>query len=395
MYDKQSMDISVQNKRIKAFSVLLILYIYVPFFWNICENALGLPSILEYIALLLIGIISLFLSPKIGRGTISFFWFLLAVIIINYLVVSYKYYVLIEGFQALICLLVPCLCVSNCSFNLNDFLFRWYKFAISNVPLVIIAIILLRFKMAHYSIFTGICVPNIFIISYGIMQLQVHKKVSVIIALLNILATAALGGRMAAVVCIVMLVLAYLFSINISFLKKLFFIIVAFVATYLLIENLRDILLWLSSFLDNYGMRSRSITLLIEQLSSRELYTTNRDAIYSLVINYIEERSALPGGFGVALYLTSGKYYYVHNVLLQLLVVFGAPGTILIVAIIMVRFYDLRLVISQRAYKLLVYMLVIYLIIGFTGSSFFIHYLATIFIALFFFGERVLKEMEA
>lgn len=384
-----------RERTTRMVSALLLIYVYMPYFWNICEYTFGVASIIEYMFLLLLCLASIFIYHKVNSKMLLFFMAFFAVLAINGAVVSYRYYVYIEGLQAFLGVLVPCACITNYYFRLSDFLSRWYKFAFLNIPLVIIAIFLLRANLAHYSIFTGICVPNVFILSYGIMQMQVKKKWALLVAVLNILVTAALGGRMAAVVCVAMLFFAYLFSKDISLWKKVFFIIFVFVLAYLFIENLNEILLWVNRLLGNYGIRSRSVTLLIEQLSSRELYTTNRDTIYSLVIDYIKDRAALPGGFGVALYLTGGEYYYVHNCFLQLLVVFGAPGALIIIAIILAKFYRLKTSISTNAFNLLIFMLLSYLLIGFTGSSFFIHYLATIFIALFFFGDNVLKNMEA
>ena len=395
IYKQGTIDGVTPNRRVsKILSILLILYIYVPYFWNICENVFSIPAMVEYVFLLLLGIISIFMYHRIGERVFVFLLTFFLLIAINCAVVSYQYYVFVEGFQAFIGVLVPCVIISNSYFNLDDFLKRWYSFATLNLPLVVIAILLLRLNLAHYSIFTGICVPNVFILSYGIMQMQIKKKVAVIIAIINIIATAALGGRMAAVVCVAMVVLSYLFSSNISLVKKVIFAIVIFILAYYFIENLNSILLWVSRLLSNYGIRSRSVTLMIQQLSTRELYTTNRDTIYSLVIDYIKDRTGLPGGLGVALYLTSGEYYYVHNFLLQLAVVFGIPGALIVVFIIIYKFIRFKNTIPESAFKLLVFMLISYLIIGFTGSSFFIHYLATLFIALFFFGKKVLLEME-
>lgn len=58
---------------------------------------------------------------------------------------------------------------------------------------------------------------------------------------------------------------------------------------------------------------------LINQIKSNEIYLTNRDYIYTACVEYIRGRVGLPGGFGIPLYITSGEYYYAHNVVLQFL----------------------------------------------------------------------------
>ena len=226
------------------------------------------------------------------------------------------------------------------------------------------------------------------------MQMQVRIRSTVLIALFNILVISILGGRIAAVVCVVMLFIACLCSKKIGFWKKIAICGVVLGAIFFLMENFGKVVVEINSLLATYGIKSRSITLLVEQMSSGHLYVTNRDMIYGVTIEYIRDRMVLPGGFGIALYLTDGKYYYVHNCFLQLLVVFGVPGALTIIAVIIARLYRFKMILPSNAFRLLLFMLLSYLLIGFTGSSFFIHFLATIFIALFFFGEDVLRNME-
>ena len=53
--------------------------------------------------------------------------------------------------------------------QLEYFLEKWYKFSKKNLLLVLLSIVLFKEKIVHYSIFTGICVPNVFIISTMIL----------------------------------------------------------------------------------------------------------------------------------------------------------------------------------------------------------------------------------
>ncbi|MGN0351069.1 MAG: O-antigen ligase family protein [Roseburia sp.] len=382
---------NIQTKRV---SNILVLYIYFPFLWNILENAFGAPAIAQYCLYIVLGLIPLAISHNIDRIVSIFLIVFMLCIGVNCAVADYRYYVMIEGLQAFCGLMVPCICVTNTYFDLNTFIRNWHKIAYWNMPLVFLAVILLRANLVHYSIFTGICVPNVFILSYGIMQMKSKTSWETLFSIINIIVIAALGGRMAAVVCVAMLVLAYLFSSKISSVKKLCFcVLILMLAVYMLI-NLNEILIWISDLLDKYGIKSRSVTLLIEQLKSKEIYMTNRDVIYSLTMDYIKGRVGLPGGFGVALNITSGEYYYVHNLILQLLVLFGIPGTIGICLLLSYRFYVLRHSVDRNVFNLLVFMCISYFIIGMTGSSIFIHYLATIFIALFFFVRKENLYME-
>ncbi|WP_457820191.1 hypothetical protein, partial [Staphylococcus aureus] len=56
-----------------------------------------------------------------NKRVLTFLFIFCLAIIINYMAVSYQYYVFIEGIQALVGIAVPCLCVSNNIFDLRIF----------------------------------------------------------------------------------------------------------------------------------------------------------------------------------------------------------------------------------------------------------------------------------
>ena len=305
---------------------------------------------------------------------------------------SYRYYVFIEGIQALVGMAVPCVCVSNNIFDLRTFVEKWWKFSKLNLPLVLVAVILFKQGLVHYSIFTSICVPNVFIGSYMVLQGIEKRKWLYINVAINILVTAVLGGRMSAVISAFMILFAYVYSGEIKLWKKLIIIVGLVVAAYILLNNLIDILYWVSQKLAQYGMQSRSVTLLINQMKSNEVYLTNRDYIYTACVEYIRGRAGLPGGFGIPLYITSGEYYYAHNVVLQFLTFFGIWGTIIILGITLIRAKMIKYIAPLKCKKFMYFMLLCYIGIGLTGSSIWIHYLSTIFIAMFFFGNSKIYQ---
>ena len=144
-------------------------------------------------------------------GIFIFLFIFFAMILVNYMVVPYQYYVFIEGIQALVGIIVPCLCVSNNLFNLNIFIEKWWRFSRLNLPLVLVAIILFKQGLVHYSIFTSICVPNVFIGSYMVLQGIEKKKWLYVNVAFNILVTAVLGGRMSAAISACMILFAYVY----------------------------------------------------------------------------------------------------------------------------------------------------------------------------------------
>ncbi len=373
-------------------AIILVIYIYVPYFANILENTFKLSSLYEYIIYMMLAIIAIGMTMNMNKRVFAFLFVFCSAIIINYIVVSYRYYVFIEGIQALVGMAVPCVCVSNNIFDLRTFVEKWWKFSKLNLPLVLVAVILFKQGLVHYSIFTSICVPNVFIGSYMVLQGIEKRKWLYINVAINILVTAVLGGRMSAVISAFMILFAYVCSGEIKLWKKLIIIVGLVVAAYILLNNLIDILYWVSQKLAQYGMQSRSVTLLINQMKSNEVYLTNRDYIYTACVEYIRVRAGLPGGFGIPLYITSGEYYYAHNVVLQFLTFFGIWGTIIILGITLIRAKMIKYIAPLKCKKFMYFMLLCYICIGLTGSSIWIHYLSTIFIAMFFFGNSKIYQ---
>lgn len=374
------------------FAIILVIYIYVPYFANILENTFKISSLYEYIIYMMLAIIAIGMTMSMNKRVLTFLFVFCSVIIINYIVVPYRYYVFIEGIQALVGIAVPCLCVSNNIFDLKIFVEKWWRFSKLNLPLVLVAVVLLKQGLVHYSIFTSICVPNVFISSYMVLQGIEKRKWLYINVAINILVTVVFGGRMSAVISACMILFAYVYSGEIKLWKKLIIIVGLVISAYILLNNLIDILYWISQKLAQYGMQSRSVTLLINQIKSNEIYLTNRDYIYTECVEYIRGGIGLPGGFGIPLYITSGEYYYAHNVVLQFLTFFGIWGTIIILGIILIRAKTIKYIAPLKCRKFMYFMLLCYMGIGMTGSSIWIHYLSTIFIAIFFFGNSKLYQ---
>lgn len=388
------MDKLYVRKRTKSeiLASFLTIYIYIPFLWNIIENTFSVSFLYEYLLYALLAVAACVVSQRINKKVLTFLACFSAAIILNCVLVTYRWYVLVEGLQALLGVAVPCLCIANDTFDLKIFIEKWWKFAKYSVPLVLISVLLLKKGFVSYSIFTGLCVPNVFIASYMLADGAKKRGWLYLDALCNIAITAFFGGRMSAIVSAVLLLFALMYSKKVPLWKKaaLFLLLVA--GACILLSNLTDILYWVSDKLAEYGIQSRSIRLLIEQLETKGIYLTNRDFIYAACIDYIKNRLGAPGGFGVALNLTGGQYYYTHNIFLQLLTMFGIGGTILVVAGIIVRYQTIRREMPRRGKQFIGFLLGAYCIIGMTGSSIWIHYLSTIFIAIYFGGDKRLYQ---
>lgn len=394
--------VKVKIKKRKAYnadkadllSLLLVIYIYLPFLGNLLNHTFSVSFIYEYLFYLVIAACMLICIIRVNRKGCIFLAGFVCAISINFLVASYHHYVLVEGLQAFVGIAIPCICIANRLFDIEKFLTKWYQFAICSVPLCLLAIVLVKMRLADYSIFTEICVPNVFILSYMLLEGAANRVQIYINVLINSLLVLFLGGRMSGIASVCMLLFAFLFSARVSFGKKIILLASILFFTVLVFNNLYEIFFWLNSKLKEHGIYSRSITLLIGQLAGKGVYVTGRDVLYSLCIEYVKGRGGLPGGFGVPLFITSGKYYYTHNIILQFLVSFGIGGSILVVGMMKTRFRFLRKAATKECRRFLYFMLFSYLFIGMTGSSIWIHYLSTIFIAVFFFGSGRQYQVE-
>lgn len=380
----------IEKHKAKILAIILVIYIYVPYFANILENTFQLSALYEYIIYIVLAMISIMVTMRINKRVLIFLLIFGLLISVNCILVTYQYYVFIEGIQALIGIMIPCLCVSNKIFNLKIFIKIWFKVSKLNFPLVLAGVVLLKYKLVTYAIFTGICVPNAFITAYMVLQGIEKRKWLYVNAVINILTIVAFGGRTASVISICMIFFAVLYSGKIKLWKKLITVIISMVIGYILLNNYIDILYWINDQFVKYGINSRNTYVFLYQIKSDDIYLTNRDYIYKECLEYIKERLGLPGGFGIPLYITLGEYYYTHNVALQFLTFFGVWGTIIVIIMMLIRVKSINEIASFKCKEFMYFMLFSYAGIGMTGSSIWIHYLATIFIAIFFFGNKKL-----
>ena len=113
--------------------------------------------------------------------------------------------------------------------------------------------------------------------------------------------------------------------------------------------------MWVISFLEHYGLRSRNISLFLLHLrgGNFESLSAGRSEIYSTVYAYVRQRYGLPAGFGVTRFITNGEYYFSHNVFLDFALVFGIWGSMVFLLGTVIAFISLSFVPVQRLLSLL------------------------------------------
>ncbi|MCI5956184.1 MAG: hypothetical protein MRZ54_04300, partial [Clostridiales bacterium] len=123
----------------------------------------------------------------------------------------------------------------------------------------------------------------------------------------------------------------------------------------------------------------------LEQLKTNELYLSRRNIIYDEVIDYISSRSGLPGGFGVSLAISNGKFYHPHNLILQLLVMFGVIGTVLFLLLVICKLLRQKMLCRKEEYNFMILFLVDYILISLSGGSILTSFVSIIGLGMVFF----------
>ena len=384
------------SKNTNLTNILLVIYIYMPFIKNIMEDTMGISFIIGYIITIFLSILVILDNFVIYRKVKYFFAFFSIAIIINASLVDYYKYVLVEGVQALISIGVAIIIINSPKFSFNEFIDSWYKFAIKGWLIIIIVLYLFKIDMLHYNVFTNICIPNICIIGYRFLYYNELNLNSFLVFLFNILIATLFAGRMSAFISNLILFLVIFLSKQIpNYVQKIYksiLILIFLLMVAIFVE--KELLYLFQSLFEYFGISSRNINLIINYFETGDIHLTNRDILFSLCYEKIKQQAWFPNGFGVILKLTDGKIYYAHNVFLQLLLQFGIGGCIILIYVFFCRIKYIKLYYDFYVIHFLKYLGGIYFIISLTGSSLWIHYLSTIFIAIIFFGNETVYKNE-
>lgn len=381
-----------KNTQSENLSILLSVWVYIYALFYFVPLIIPSTTLLMYVALLGIDILVIINTPKIPLHLIKFLIVYVLITLINMAIVPYKYYVAIDSFSGLAVFLPALLIISSKIFDLGNFLKTWNKFAVFATLLSPLAILLVQIKIIDYGVFTYLNLPNSIIFSYMIISTKKgrKRKEALCFAGINFLIILFFGGRMAAFASAFSILMAYMLSSSIKRITKIISILVIGFSGILILNNLDIILDYIQNILSKYNLNSRSFSLLLDQIQSggTSLYLTRRDVIYEEIINYISDRCGLPGGFGVSLNISGGQFYHPHNLFLQLAVMFGTVGSVLIYIYIIIKMINMKRAVPLYVYQFTLLLLVDYLVISFTGGSILNNFVAIIVIGMVFFYPK-------
>lgn len=320
----------------KVNAKIIILYLYLRIFMYLFTPFFTAQQIsrLTYIVLILLIVYSVWRSNYTFNSKFIFvFLSIFLLMVLNLLVVSYKYFVLVEMFTFLTIAFIPLFIIISKKIDYEFLMCYWLR--LSKLTTIVIPIYIYLYLNSYISYMD---LGNLFHLNFivQIYFLIIKKDINlgnIFFLIINALLGLTLGSRGLFLASIaVALGIALILPKN-KGTKYYFSIIVLGILALIIIMNLNPILHNIYDLLTKYGIKSRNLYLFIKQLEGAELdvILTGRKKVYEIMKEYVKGRNGLPSGIGVTRYVTNNQYYYSHNVLLDFLIVLGFYGTFLFI----------------------------------------------------------------
>ncbi|WP_191560020.1 oligosaccharide repeat unit polymerase [Metabacillus idriensis] len=346
-------------------SLILIIYIYITSISLLFAPFIS-TFLVELVLLLLLILVTLILNKfEFNLKIIVYFVFTTLFIGINILAVSYKDYVFADGFNFILYSFIPIYLLTQKLVTFEFFRDYWIKLSIIFTYLLPIYYIYRQNGHISYYDIGFLSHLNILIIAYCLIS-QKSKNVKMIIYLLvNIGVLAILGSRMVLVASLITIIFTFILFSNKKNIKFYLNLILISIIGLIVSQNLLNILIYLNNTIADFGIRSRNLSMFITQLSGRSddsIILSGRDNIYPVISQYLFENGIRPSGFSVARKLTNGMYYHSHNFFMELLLIFGLLGVILILITVIVKICILLKVKNMKDNKLMLQFLLIFLV---------------------------------
>lgn len=321
---------------------LLVLWLYSSSIMALFSDAFSssLPQLLSYAFRMTLLLYALFvLKIKVDvRALLLTLAILIYAMVSFYIVPNGNYYAVVIDTVSALAAWVPCVfLVTQDEFDIDVFASTWANAATRLSLLVFLSIICQFMGFITYGTTAHLAAPNALglLIAYYMEKGEIGTGVSKRVVLLLLFNTASIlffGGRSFALSIVVAVFAVWALSGG-SSVKRLGRIAVLALLTMILFYNLIPLLLFASDQLDKFGISSRNIDLLIQQINTSEIYLANRDVAYDLSLSLIDEAKGFPTGFGAVYSITGGDFYHPHNFLIQTALLFGVFGAALFIAV--------------------------------------------------------------
>ncbi len=270
---------------------------------------------------------------RANKRFVAFTCVLITYALLNALLVTYKEYVAIELLGAMSASILPMYLFTLGVVDCDDLIKCWRGIAIIFTLMSPIFILLYMRGFISYNDIGNFTHLNILPLGYFLFTTPKDRIWHAILVLINGAIGLVFGSR--TLIAVSVLVVAVTAVVFVRKNWQYYFSLSFFVGLLILaILRIEDFLMWVISFLEHYGLRSRNISLFLLHLrgGNFESLSAGRSEIYSTVYAYVRQRYGLPAGFGVTRFITNGEYYFSHNVFLDFALVFGIWGSMVFFA---------------------------------------------------------------
>lgn len=387
------------SNREKISSRLIVIYIYASSISLLFSIWISDFLVKNVIILLLIFISLITNKFKFNKMFLYYITGIVIFTLINALLVDIPLYPVGDGLNLLFYSFIPLYLASINSIKINIFIEEWYKFAVFfSILMPIYYLLRTSYIITYYEIGLLAYYNFLSLIIYSFTRKS--KKVW-ILALINLSILAIFGSRMVLLAAFLTTFVALLLLSSKKKIMYYFKILLLFILSGLLYINLLSILTSINSMLVERGINSRNLMLFIQQINgtaSSDSILSGRQEIYPLVISFIRENGFFPSGFGVARFLTNGKYYHSHNFFTELILIFGFSGVLLLMSLAFARVYTIRKNNIKNTdyldYKIAFLIFISFLFRSITGTHFVSDVMFLLSVALFIKPQRLERKQK-
>lgn len=290
--------------------------------------------------------------------------------VLNIFIVSYHAYAAVESLTAFITFLAPVFYFSQTNaLEFGQIMRRMYLWSMFH--LLFLAYLLYFQPYIGYGDFATLTACTTLPLYIGAFHYKIHRRIGAICFLLSFASMSLFGSR-APIIAVMVVILAHQILFQKHHAATYAFILVLSVLAVMVVFNLKDNLLWLNQLLLSHGIQSRTIMKFSFDFGSKTwvemLQSSNRAMIWELTLKEIVKFHGLPLGFGRIRYLTSGEFYFSHNLFLDITVYFGF-FSLLIVGAFFVRLCKVRGVLDRENFITILLLLIYFLLCSMTGSN--------------------------
>lgn len=345
----------------KLNSKIIVIFLYLKVFLYLLSPVLSSKqsSNLLYISLISLSFLALLVNNfEIPKKFLQVLLISVSLMLINVVLVDYKYYVLVEIFTVLVYGFIPFYVVLLEKVDYEYILKFWFHIAMI-ISILIPLYLLLYFKShINYGSIGHLTHMNAIIFAYSLFKFKKLKILNIFTIFLNLFIGLVFGSRITFVASVAtgIVIILLMSKKNTKFYLALS---LASVMSVVAILNFNNILQYLIDLTSKFGVSSRNLVLFKQQIqgASFEQIGAGRSIIYENVVEYITDRMGFPGGLAVTKKLTDGAVSYSHNIILEPVLILGIIGTIIFFIWYMYKNYKMYSIRSSVQHKYILYII--------------------------------------